>query len=253
MCITLLTVTALCQRNSPSLQQQDDRRSQSAGPKDCNNGQAACYCPTAPNPQTDGANWRSVLGRPEWWVVIIAALTGISVAWQSFETRRAAQAMKTSNQANIWSQRARLSIRHEHRDVGRGLSAYRVFQLIATNFGLSMAEILEVDTKLLHFGHEIFKHLETMDFPAPTPNRFREPHILSAGEHWRFAEETIGQVVEPGSETEIESGRQIPVWYGWIMFRDLAGQVHRRKFFFMFSGRNRTFFELGPHGWNSED
>jgi hypothetical protein len=118
--------------------------------------------------------------------------------------------------------------------------------LIAENFGQSIAEILEIDTKLVHFGPEIFKHLETMDFPAPTANILREPEFLLAGGRWQFAQLTMGEVVEPGWEAATEEGRRIPVWYGWIKFRDLSGEVHRRRFFFMFSGRKtRRRLELG--------
>ena len=92
-----------------------------------------------------------------------------------------------------------------------------------------------------------------MDFPAPTANILREPEFLLAGGRWQFAQLTMGEVVEPGWEAATEEGRRIPVWYGWIKFRDLSGEVHRRRFFFMFSGRNRTFHEVGPEGWNAED
>jgi hypothetical protein len=217
------------------------------------NNQSVCCCKATPIPESNRTVWYAALEQPDWWVVIIAALTGLAVAWQSFETRRAAQAMKASNQANIRSQRARLSVQQEHRDTTRGSHTDRVFQLIARNFGQTIAEIYEIDTKLEHFGPEIFKHFETMDFPAPTANVIREPQILLPGERWQVAELSMSEVVEPGREFEIEQGRRIPVWYGWLMFRDLAGEVHRRRFFLMFSGRNRTFFEVGPQGWNSED
>jgi hypothetical protein len=243
-----------CQQNNPiGRSSQEDRERQTIFSKASGNDQAVCCCGTAPSSGSSNAMWYSALERPDWWVVIIAALTGLAVAWQSLETRRAVQAMRASNQAYVRSQRARLTIRPEHRDYAPESRRDRDFLLIAENFGQSIAEILEIDTKLVHFGPEIFKHLETMDFPAPTANILREPEFLLAGGRWQFAQLTMGEVVEPGWEAATEEGRRIPVWYGWIKFRDLSGEVHRRRFFFMFSGRNRTFHEVGPEGWNAED
>lgn len=213
----------------------------------------ACCCATAASSGPSQAPWYATLERPDWWVAIIATLTGLAVAWQSFETRRATQAMRASNRATAQSQRARLSIHHEHREIQFGSRKERVFQLFARNFGLSIAEIIEIDTKLAHFGPEVFEHFETMDFADPTSNIFSEPKILSPGDRWMFADLTMGAVVEPGCESETEAGRRIPVWYGWVKFRDFAGDVHRRKFFFMYSGREQTFLEVGPRGWNLED
>ena len=38
--------------------------------------------------------WYIALERPDWWLVIIAGLTGCVIAWQSWETRKAAQGAK---------------------------------------------------------------------------------------------------------------------------------------------------------------
>jgi hypothetical protein len=249
-----LSVGLPCQEKSPiGHNSQEDLGKQTVASNECGNDEIVCRCQAAPIPESRRARWYAALEQPDWWVVIIAALTGLAVAWQSFETRRATQAMRASNQAYVRSQRARLSIRPEHRDYAPESRRDRDFLLIAENLGQSIAEILEIDTKLVHFGPEIFKHLETMDFPAPTANILRKPEFLLAGGRWQFAQLTMGEVVEPGWEAATEEGRRIPVWYGWIKFRDLSGEVRRRRFFFMFSGRNRTFHEVGPEGWNAED
>ena len=44
-------------------------------------------------------SWYAPLQKPDWWVVIVAGLTGIVIGWQSFETRRAATATERSIRA----------------------------------------------------------------------------------------------------------------------------------------------------------
>jgi hypothetical protein len=203
--------------------------------------------------QAVSSNWHTVLEKPDWWVVIVAALTGVAIAWQALETRRATQAMQAGNRATASSQRARLKIHTTYDDHEHGHNADRTFQLIATNFGSSFAEVIAVDMKVAHYGPEIFKNLEAIAFPDPDSNQFSEPHFLPPGEHSQFAQIYSWQVIEQGTEAEIDEGTRIPVWYGWITFKDFVGNTHKAKFFYMFSGRNRQFFQVGPAGWNAED
>jgi hypothetical protein len=252
--VAFATVSALCQSNQPTGGGKPAGSQNKLAAPSTNYDRKQTSDRTEPaETHPDSIKWYTNLERPDWWLVIIGALTGIVIGWQSFETRRAAQAMRDSNLATASSQRARLSINAQHRDTERGHRTDRRFQLIATNFGKTIAEVFEVATKLAHQGPELFKHLETMDFPLPVPNRFREPYLIQPGEHWQIAEIDISEVVEPGMEIEIESGRRIAVWYGWIIYRDFVGQAHQRKFFYMYSGRNETFFAVGPEGSNTGD
>ena len=198
-------------------------------------------------------HWYTVLERPDWWLVIVGVLTAAVIAWQSFETRRAAQAMRDSNQATARSQRARLSIREEHEDKTRGGQTERVFYLTATNFGNTIAEVFEIARKSASYGPDLLKNLEGLALPDPDPIKLREPHMISPGESWKFAEVQRWEIAEPGMEDEVAAGRQIPVYYGWIKFKDLAGQAHRRRFFYTYSKANQELVQLGPEGWNSEE
>lgn len=71
-----------------------------------------------PNERNSGAQARSVspdwqsspklpkwMNDSNWWVVIVAALTGIFIGWQSFETKRAARAALLNAQALITAER----------------------------------------------------------------------------------------------------------------------------------------------------
>jgi len=196
----------------------------------------------------------SALEKPDWWVVIIAALTGAAVSWQSYETRRAAQAMRTSNRAAINAQRARLRIDCECVDSERRGSTVRSFHLIASNFGATIAEVIGFETKLEHFGRDFLRDFETAEIPDPSPRNFGEPQLVSAGDKWRLAQVEMDEVTGAGSEAaEIDGQTRFPVWYGVILYRDFVGSTHKRRFFFMFSNGNRKFVELGPKGWNSEE
>src|ERR1700729_1968622 len=46
------------------------------------------------NPDADPPRWYTPLERPDWWLVIVAALTGGVVGWQSFATAKSAKAAK---------------------------------------------------------------------------------------------------------------------------------------------------------------
>ena len=53
--------------------------------------------------------WYTSLKHPDWWVVIIAGITGIFVCWQSWETRKAANAAR--RQSEIASDTAKRQLR----------------------------------------------------------------------------------------------------------------------------------------------
>lgn len=196
----------------------------------------------------------SRLENPEWWVVIIAALTGGAISWQSFETRRAAQAMRASNRAAVSAQRARLRIDCECVEKELRGNIVRTFHLIASNFGVTLAEVIGFETKLQHFGRNFLREFDTVELPGPTPKNFAEPQLIPAGDKWSFAQVEMDEVTGAGSEAaEIEAQTRFPVWYGVILYRDFAGSTHKRRFFFMYSKGNRKFLELGPKGWNSEE
>jgi hypothetical protein len=55
-----------------------------------------------PNAAPDAQpKWYAALERPDWWLVIIAALTGAAIAWQSMETRRAVKGTQEAARATL--------------------------------------------------------------------------------------------------------------------------------------------------------
>jgi hypothetical protein len=57
-------------------------------------------------PDPDAPDWYAALERPDWWLVIVAALTGAVICWQSIETRKAAKACKEAAQAALLNAQA---------------------------------------------------------------------------------------------------------------------------------------------------
>jgi len=64
---------------------------------------------TPPDSANTSQRWYASLQRPDWWVVIVAGITGGFICWQSWETRRAANAAR--KQSEIATDTARRQLR----------------------------------------------------------------------------------------------------------------------------------------------
>jgi hypothetical protein len=67
-------------------------------PTDSPNKQASSQA-DQPEPDANAPKWYTALERPDWWLVIVAALTGGVIGWQAWETRKAAQGAKENAEA----------------------------------------------------------------------------------------------------------------------------------------------------------
>jgi hypothetical protein len=76
-------------------------------------------------PNNDAPQWRTAIKRPEWWLVIIAALTGIAIAYQAREMTRSTKEMKASTdiakKALVLTQRPRIVVRAFYFSEMRGI------------------------------------------------------------------------------------------------------------------------------------
>jgi hypothetical protein len=52
-------------------------------------------------PEATSPEWYTALERPDWWLVVIAGLTGCVIGWQSWETRKAAKGAKGAADASL--------------------------------------------------------------------------------------------------------------------------------------------------------
>jgi hypothetical protein len=64
-------------------------------------------------PEADPPKWYAPFERPDWWLVLAAFMTCGVVGWQSYETRKSAEATRDSVQLMMDKERARLRIEIE--------------------------------------------------------------------------------------------------------------------------------------------
>jgi hypothetical protein len=76
-------------------------------------------------PKPNSPSWWTALERPDWWLVIIAGLTGCVIGWQSWETRKAAEATVESAKAT------RDSIRLQEKGMKLTVNAERPYLVIS--------------------------------------------------------------------------------------------------------------------------
>lgn len=103
-------------------------------------------------------------GKPDWWVLIVAAITGGLIAYQSRATQRAANASLLNAQALVDSERPWLiaePIANERNS--------RFYELRITNFGRTPARFIRGDAKYVH---------TTRPDMLPTPPTYSSPIIL---------------------------------------------------------------------------
>jgi hypothetical protein len=107
-----------------------------------------CTTQASQKPDTKPTRWYASLERPDWWIVILAALTGGFVGWQAWETRKASDA--AAKQASIQREmlRPRLTVSNFVNDVyGEAAIGKRVFiALKISNSGGMPAYGVSVET-----------------------------------------------------------------------------------------------------------
>jgi hypothetical protein len=96
--VTILTVCASGQSDKVADQKQESARQ----------SQPAALSTDSPNEQANSQTeqpkppkWYTTLERPDWWLVIIAGLTGCVIGWQSWETRKSAKGAKGAADASL--------------------------------------------------------------------------------------------------------------------------------------------------------
>ncbi len=221
---------------TPNLRQQDAKP-----------GQTAMHSPDSQNKQSSGQADQTKAGsntptgntpiershwwfKSEWWLVIIAALTGGVIGWQSWETRKAAKAALLNAKALVDSERPWLIA-----EVVRNSRNYHLFELRITNFGRTPARFIQGDAT-----HVFAQHPETL----PIPPKYSSPIILPRN-----------LVVAPDKGFPIPHGYNIPhllktaggaekilVIYGRVIYEDtiIPGIEHEVAwcFGYMYASRN---------------
>jgi hypothetical protein len=197
---------------------------------------------------TEQTHWWA---KSEWWLVIIAGLTGSFIGWQSWETRKSAENMSLSNKAVIESQRARIVI--EINDEGAKSDDQRkwIFGLVVKNIGQTVATVFEIWERTDYFSRK--------DLAAPA-NKIAPPKKRLLGESFSVFTGEDARLGSVGGEQicpihlahEIKHGETYFVWYGWIAYRDFVGTIHHHRFFYAYSWAAKRFVKGGPNGYNAE-
>jgi hypothetical protein len=186
------------------------------------------------------------------WAII---LTGFGIAWQSFETRKAAESMVLGTKANIEAQRARIVIENTIDKRSSDSEPFKwSFDFSAKNAGLTEADVFEICEST-----EVISRAEFMDAISgkvvpPKKRPFAESRKIPAGGSFPFGR-ADGDMRAVHRSYSIRGRRDtiLLVYYGWLKYRDFAGGVHRRKFFYAYSPGAMRFVESGPTGYNAED
>lgn len=112
ICIAAVNVSGQPDKRSSNKQSKSQEQGSTADPANANQNANAASESTRSSDATP-AKWYAAIKRPEWLTAIAAVITLVIVAWQSYETRRAASASKESAEAFINKERARLFISHQ--------------------------------------------------------------------------------------------------------------------------------------------
>jgi len=185
------------------------------------------------------------------WAII---LTGFAIAWQSYETRKAAESMVIGTKANIEAQRARVVIENTIDKLSHGSEPFKwSFDFSAKNMGPTEADVFEICECTEVLSRADFKDVLTGKVADPKERPLAESFKITGGGSSPFGRadgdiRSVHQSHEAGRPETV-----FLVYYGWIRYRDFAGGVHRRKFFYSYSPRAMKFFQSGPTGYNAED
>jgi hypothetical protein len=186
------------------------------------------------------------------WAII---LTGFAIAWQSYETRKAAESMVLGTKANIEAQRARIVIENTIDKPSFETEPHKwSFDFSAKNMGLTEADVFEICESTEVLSRAEFMEAVNGKVAPPKKRSLAESFKVSAGGSSPFGR-ADGDMRAVHRSYDLRGRRDTIhlVYYGWLRYRDFAGGVHRRKFFYAYSPAAMRFLESGPTGYNAED
>jgi hypothetical protein len=242
LCILAVNIAAQPNNSSPKAENKSIANAKSS-PVFNDNQESATNAEKASD---DPPNWCAALKRPEWWLVIIAAFTGMVIAWQAMEMAKATKAMEASTEATeksvtlldkqsilmINAQRAWIMVdiewqqgAHIHESSVDGVENTGISVIfLCRNEGQSFGQITEQ-------GYV----LKIVDLPLPKEPDFSNIEILRySTEH--IAANTPG---EPYHIGDICNGRRqlnnMMVLYGRVKYRSVYGE-HETRFGYTITG-----------------
>ena len=203
--------------------------------------------------------WRDA----NWWLVIIAGLTGGFIGWQSWETRKAAEGAKESGEAFINAERAWIMIetiwpysidQNVEKQMAMGKPFFAIIEF--KNYGSSPAWITQSCAFLKLGNDEMFKNPLEYGNPPPYPTQYplspagTERNKLSIRVEWEgggfgnFAE--LRKMKDEGT---------YPILYGFVKYRDPFPNTIRERepgisFCYRYDFEFSAWRPWGPSGVN---
>jgi hypothetical protein len=202
------------------------------------------YAQEAPaKPKDEPFSWNAAVKRPDWWLVLVAAITGALIFWQAWETRTAAeaallQAKHLANSERAWIMANPGVIPDDFEPNPSIVQIMEVYPPI-TNCGKTMGRIIEGSIKT----HAVVHSSELP--PEPQYDDILEFNIFIPQE---TTVQPLRTPIRLGDFIDYRGKRSILYIYGRIIYLDFAEKRRETRFCFEyvvpggFSGMKRGFY-----------
>jgi hypothetical protein len=223
--------------------------------------------------------------KSDWWLVAIGVITAGVICWQSWETKRAAQATRTAAEASlnqVEQMKEQTAVAKQAADAAllnaqAIINAERPWLLIkgkftgdpaqisstfgsigisfiATNVGRSPAEIIfaEVVKKHLLSGQEILDRDPFISEGIPdSQQRWTHSTWIGPGELYYFDGIGFGFADAPEVWKDLVGGSRDFYVIGYVRYRDaIAREIHESRFCYRVPIRTGQMVMTGPIGYN---
>ncbi|WP_263350091.1 hypothetical protein [Acidicapsa acidisoli] len=200
--------------------------------------------PNQPQKAPSPPKWYAFLERPDWWIVIIGAITAGVICCQSIETRRAANAAMTAAEAalkqadaQMTSERAWLVIRSSMEGFSPNEGDPLSYWWIVENKGSTSARIIETQCiyEVVTKG-DPSELSRTPTYPEPIVlNGFLLPPGASADYSTFLRSASDGHIIAKG-ELDADVLKSIMIGhshlraYGYVAYLDAFGKRHESRY-----------------------
>jgi hypothetical protein len=183
------------------------------------------------------AKWYTSFERPEWWLVAAAFLTIFFIGWQSIETRKAAEAAKSSAESVRKAERAWLIIKPDSFLLQPG----NRLDWIIVNAGQTTATISKAQVRC--------KKYRGMEILLTGPPDYGDPiNLLDVPiapnipiKVWSYIETDTGNRLSPEDVVDISDKGADLVAYCFVEYLDSFGDPHESRFCYYYANPWKEF------------
>ncbi len=208
--------------------------------------------------ESDPPEWYAALERPDWWLVLVAAITGGLISWQSFSTQKAARGAELAADAALLNAKAFINAERPWILVKASPSKRREFgwELLAVNKGRTPAEVVAqadncVAIDIMASLPDVAKYGKSNIYPTPQIILPEETFVV--GEITQYSLFKNDQ----GSITRFRNMETEGYVYGSIIYRDLlsppSAEPHETRWCFSILPWQDQEMLLQEHGWKGNE